>query len=129
MTDGLRQHYEEVILDHNRRLRNYDRALPGTNRLTRGFNKGCAISTASVLLMTKCLIGRSEREAHALFRGMHALLASEGRPEVKLDKADRACGRARSSRARVSCATLAWYILHSVLGNEALTVTRERHAS
>lgn len=115
MTDGLRQLYEEVILDPNRRPRHYGGIPPGAHR---------AISTASTSLMTECLIGRSEREAQALFRSMHAWLASEG-PGGRARQARCARRRARVTRARVKCATLAWHTLRSALENESQTVTTE----
>lgn len=149
MTDGLRQLYEEVILDHNRRPRNYGRVPPGANRRACGFNplcgdqitlyltvedgvvkdagfegKGCAISTASASLMTECLIGKSEHEAEALFRGMHALLAGEGRAPLDLGKLAVLSG-VRDYPARVKCATLPWHTLHSALENKSQTVTTE----
>lgn len=149
MTDGLRQLYEELILDHNRRPRNYGRVPPGANRQARGFNplcgdqitlyltvedgvvkdagfegKGCAISTASASLMTECLIGKSEHEAEVLYRGLHALLAGEGRAPLDLGKLAVLSG-VRDYPARVKCATLPWHTLHSALENQSHTVTTE----
>jgi nitrogen fixation NifU-like protein len=90
--------YQEVILDHNRRPRNFG-PLPGANRRAEGDNPlcgdrvtiyldvdgdrirkvsfegaGCAISTASASLMTEALAGRTVAEARSLFAGFHRML-------------------------------------------------------
>jgi nitrogen fixation NifU-like protein len=151
MSDGLRALYEEVILDHNRRPRHYGRIPPGANRRAEGFNplcgdqitlhlavedgvirdvgfegKGCAISKASASLMVESLIGKTEREAEAFFRGMHALLTGEGEPlpYAALGKLAVLAG-VRDYPARVKCATLAWHTLQSALENRAEPVTTE----
>src|SRR5215813_13154142 len=94
----LRDLYQEVILDHNRRPRNFG-PLPAANHQAEGNNPlcgdrvtvyvdvegdrirdvafegaGCAISTASASLMTEALKGRSVEEARSLFRGFHGLV-------------------------------------------------------
>jgi len=151
--DMLRQLYEEVILDHNRHPRNFNKRPAGSNRQARGFNPvcgdeftlfmevddgvitdvgfvghGCAISTASASLMTEALIGKSEAEAETLFKQMHALLTKE---EAREDTLESAVGKLRVLKgvkafpARVKCATLAWHTLHAALKNEAETVTTE----
>lgn len=149
MTGELRQLYEELILDHNRRPRHYKKIPPGTNRQARGYNplcgdeitlyltvedgvirdvgfdgKGCAISTASASLMTEGLVGKTEAEAEAMFQGVHHLLAEQGTPSTDLGKLA-VLGGVRDYPARVKCATLAWHTLRSALKNEPQTVTTE----
>jgi len=90
--------YQEIILDHNRRPRNFG-ALPGANRTAEGDNPlcgdritlyvelqgdriagvsfegaGCAISTASASLMTEALKGKTVAEARTLFDLFHHLV-------------------------------------------------------
>ncbi|HKQ63593.1 MAG TPA: SUF system NifU family Fe-S cluster assembly protein [Methylomirabilota bacterium] len=97
----LRELYQQVILDHNRKPRNF-RVLEGANRTAEGYNplcgdqmklylnvedgvikdaafqgKGCAISKASASLMTAGVIGKRVDEAEALFQRVHAMLTSD----------------------------------------------------
>jgi len=83
MFDDLRDLYQEVIFDHNRNPRNF-RVMDDANRQVEGFNplcgdrltlflkiddgvindasfkgQGCAISTASVSLMTEIIKGKT----------------------------------------------------------------------
>ena len=99
--NDLRELYQEVILDHGRKPRNFG-ALEGANREAHGHNPlcgdkldvrllvkdgivedvkfegaGCAISVASASLMTEALKGRTEAEANALFEKFHALITGE----------------------------------------------------
>jgi len=146
----LRDLYQEVILDHNRRPRNFGH-LAGANRSAEGFNPlcgdrltlylklvdgviedvrfegtGCAISTASASLMTEALRGKTEEEAQALFEGFHALLtAGDGADAaVPLGKLEVLSG-VREFPVRVKCATLAWHVLHAALHNETRPVSTE----
>jgi nitrogen fixation protein NifU and related proteins len=99
MTD-LNELYQSVILDHNRRPRNYGapdagtdaRSADGRNTLcgdqltvwvgldgdtlrdVRFVGQGCAISKASASLMTQAVKGKSRAEAEALFERVHAML-------------------------------------------------------
>ena len=100
MTD-LHDLYQEVILDHNRKPRNF-RVLESANRTAEGYNplcgdqmklyldvedgmikdaafqgKGCAISKASASLMTAAVIGKPVDEAEALFHRVHAMLTGD----------------------------------------------------
>lgn len=98
MLDELRQLYQEVILDHGRRPRNF-RKLAAATATAHGHNpmcgdsldvylivgddgviadcafegQGCAISTASASLMTETLKGRTVEDALRLFRGVQEM--------------------------------------------------------
>jgi len=138
----LRDLYQEVILDHNRRPRNFG-PLPAANRQAEGYNPlcgdkvtvfldvedgriadlsfqgaGCAISTASASLMTEALKGRTVDAARELFQDFHHLVtmgAGEGSPELgKLA----VFGGVREFPMRVKCATLAWHTLLAALEEE-----------
>jgi nitrogen fixation NifU-like protein len=131
--------YRDVILDHNRRPRNFgplERAtasVEGSNplcgdRLTlrlrlddesigdiRFEGEGCAISTASASLMTEAVKGKSRSEALALFARVHRLLTED---DASVDEALgklAALSGVREFPARVKCASLCWHTLASAL--------------
>ena len=130
--------YRDVILDHNRRPRNFgvldpaDASVEGFNplcgdRLTvrlkmagdaiediRFEGQGCAISTASASLMTEAVKGKSRGEALALFARIHALLTDDDAPNDELGKLAALSG-VREFPARVKCASLCWHTLASAL--------------
>jgi nitrogen fixation protein NifU and related proteins len=145
----LRDLYQEVILDHNRRPRNFG-PLPAANHQAEGYNplcgdkvtvfldvedgrirdlafqgSGCAISTASASLMTEALKGRSVDEARELFHDFHEMVtagAEEGSPELgKLA----VFGGVREFPMRVKCATLAWHTLLAALEEKDQPVSTE----
>jgi nitrogen fixation NifU-like protein len=138
--------YRDVILDHNRRPRNYgplepaDASIEGFNplcgdRLTvrlkmageaiediRFEGQGCAISTASASLMTEAVKGKSRTEALALFERVHCLLTDDAAPGDELGKLAALSG-VRQYPARVKCASLCWHTLASALRASDLPVT------
>ena len=123
----LRELYQEVIFDHNRKPRNFHK-MPEADHVADGHNPlcgdrltvylriedgriadvsfeghGCAISTASASL-----------KVEALFQAGPAMLAGgprEGRDFGKLQ----VLSGVREFPARVKCATLAWHTLHNAL--------------
>jgi len=144
----LQDLYGEVILDHNRRPRNFGR-LPGASHSAVGHNPlcgdrvevtlrvedgrieeiafegvGCAISTASASMMTEALRGKSLAEARCLFERFHALVTgapTAGGGEVpELGKLAAFAGVGEFPM-RVKCATLAWHALQSALASGAAT--------
>jgi nitrogen fixation protein NifU and related proteins len=131
--------YRDVILDHNRRPRNFgvlepaDASVEGFNpmcgdRLTvrlkmnddkisdiRFEGQGCAISTASASLMTEAVKGRTRTEALRLFDRVHELLTDDAAPPAdELGKLAALSG-VREYPARVKCASLCWHTLASAL--------------
>ena len=134
--------YQEVILDHNRRPRNFH-ALPGASHSAEGFNplcgdrlmlylklggdtiediafegSGCAISKASASLMTDALKGRSVTEARALFDRFHRMVTTPPDQGVEdMGKLSSLAG-VREFPVRVKCASLAWHTLKAALANE-----------
>lgn len=100
----LRELYQQVILDHNKKPRNFrkiedaDHRAAGHNplcgdRLTLYIKlegdvirdiafegNGCAISTASASMMTEALKGKTEAQAEAIFQKFHHLV-TEGEDE------------------------------------------------
>ena len=130
--------YRDVILDHNRRPRNFG-PLEQANALAEGFNplcgdrltvrlnladdrienirfegQGCAISTASASLMTEAVKGKTREEALALFDRVHRLLTDDAADAEDLGKLAALSG-VREYPARVKCASLCWHTLASAL--------------
>ena len=132
----LQDLYQEVILDHNRRPRNFRVLEDG--RKAEGYNplcgdrltvylrvegdvikdatfqgSGCAISKASASLMTDIVKGKTVQEAEALFERFHRVVtASPDAPVEDLGKLSVLAG-VRQFPVRVKCATLAWYALRA----------------
>ena len=148
-----RELYEQVILDHNRKPRNFMRMPPHANHQAHGDNPicgdeftvslqiehdvitdigfsgvGCAISVASTSLMTEALKGKSIKQARTLFNGMRSLLTGQA-GEQPIDRKTlgklRILAGVRDYPMRVKCATLAWHILNAAIQGEAGTVCTE----
>jgi nitrogen fixation NifU-like protein len=143
----LRDLYQEVILDHNRRPRNFH-ALAGASHSAEGYNPlcgdrltlylklngdtiedvsfegaGCAISKASASMMTDALKGRSIAEADALFDRFHRMVTTPpSEPVEDMGKLSSLAG-VREFPVRVKCASLAWHTLRAALSNEQRTST------
>ena len=131
--------YRDVILDHNRRPRNFggldpaDASVEGFNplcgdRLTvrlqmqddkisdiRFEGQGCAISTASASLMTEAVKGKTRADALRLFDRVHQLLTDDGAPPAEELGKLAALSGVREFPARVKCASLCWHTLASAL--------------
>ena len=142
----LQELYREVILDHNRRPRNFgeienpDRVVEGVNplcgdRMTLYVNldgqrvddirfkgTGCAISVASSSLMTEKAMGSSVADLKALFDRVHEMLTGDG-PDADVEELDKLAvlSGVRAYPTRVKCATLAW---HALIG--AISGSRDR---
>ncbi len=143
--------YQEVILDHNKRPRNF-RKLDDANRHAEGYNPlcgdkvevflkieddvivevsfrgaGCAISTASASIMTDAVKGKTAKEATSLFRSFQDLVT--GKPTETLDapELDKLAVFHGVSEypVRVKCATLAWHTLQAALQQVAKPVSTE----
>jgi nitrogen fixation NifU-like protein len=145
----LRELYQEVILEHSKKPRNF-RALENANQRAEGFNplcgdhftvyvqledgaikdigfqgSGCAISKASASMMTQTLKGKSAAEAEALFSKFHDVVTghAEGNEE-NLGKLAVFAGVSEFP-LRVKCATLAWHALRAALHGEQEAVSTE----
>ena len=145
----LRELYQEVILDHTKRPRNFG-TLPQATHRAQGHNplcgdqlalyvevaddrlrdlrfagRGCAISTASASLLTEALKGRTTAEA--LFARFHAAVtapADEPVDAAGLGKLAALTG-VREFPMRVKCASLAWHTLEAALAGQAEPVSTE----
>jgi nitrogen fixation protein NifU and related proteins len=150
MFEDLRDLYQEVIFDHNRNPRNF-RVMADADRQVEGFNplcgdrltlflkmdgdkitdasfqgSGCAISTASVSLMTEIIKGKTETEADALFKTFHEMTTGKDE-QINLEAVGKLAVLAgvREYPARVKCATLAWHTLDAALKNQNQAVSTE----
>ena len=147
----LRELYQEVILDHSKKPRNFRPMEPASHK-AEGYNplcgdritlylqvedgvlrdvsfqgSGCAISRASASLMTASLKGKSRGEALELFQEFHKMLA--GNRDQKFDK-ERLGKLAVFSGVsefpvRVKCATLPWHTFRAALEGAKQTVSTE----
>jgi nitrogen fixation NifU-like protein len=146
----LRELYQEVILDHSKRPRNF-REMEGASGTAEGFNPlcgdkatvyvrlegdvvkdvsfkgaGCSISTASASMMTEALKGKTRAEAEALFERFHALI-TRGRSEgaaADLGKLAVFSGVGEFP-VRVKCASLPWHTVKAALQGERQVSTEQ----
>ena len=147
MRSDLSDLYQEVILDHNKRPRNF-RALATPSHHAEGHNplcgdrldlflnvesdriadigfqgSGCAISRASASLMTDAIKGSSIADALALFERFHRMVTTPPGEDVEdLGKLSVLAG-VRQFPVRVKCASLAWHTLKAALAKQAVTST------
>jgi nitrogen fixation protein NifU and related proteins len=144
----LREFYQELIIDHGRRPRNFRRLESG--RSIEGYNPlcgdkvtvyvdldgekirdvafqgaGCAISTASASVMTEVLKGKTVPEAEALFEKFHTLVTrgSEG-GAADLGKLAVFAGVSEFP-SRVKCAVLAWHAVRAALEGKGEPISTE----
>jgi nitrogen fixation protein NifU and related proteins len=143
--------YQEVILDHSKRPRNF-RALEDATAHADGYNplcgdrltlylrmngdqigdiafkgSGCAISTASASILTEALKGKTRAQAQELFESFHGLVTgSRNDDTAELGKLAVFSGVSEFP-ARVKCATLAWHTLKSALAGASEVATSEAH--
>ena len=133
--------YQEVIMDHNRRPRNF-RKPDEANREVEGFNPlcgdqltlylavegdiitdvgfqaiGCAISKASASMMTESVKVLSIGEAEKVFSEFHSMITQEDFDPDVLGDAELLQGVSRYP-ARIKCAALSWHALNSALTDE-----------
>jgi nitrogen fixation NifU-like protein len=151
MSSDLRELYQSMILDHNKRPRNFCKPK-SANRTAEGINPlcgdqltvylsvedgvvndvgfsgtGCAISTASASLMTQSIKGMKIEEAEYLFKGFREMVTSD--PQSK--PVDENLGKlsvfsgVREFPMRVKCATLAWHAMSEALRNTGKAATTE----
>ena len=139
--------YQEVILDHNKRPRNFRRIEPASHH-AEGYNplcgdklslfmqvdggvvtdiaflgSGCAISKASASLMTDSVKGRGVAEVRELFERFHRMVTTPiDQPVEDLGKLSVLAG-VREFPVRVKCASLAWHTLKAALDRQVETTT------
>jgi nitrogen fixation NifU-like protein len=149
MSAELDELYQSIILDHNRRPKNF-RAMEDASAVAEGLNplcgdqlkvwvkldgdtlsdvsfqgQGCAISKASASMMTQIVKGKSKAEAAKLFDDVHGLVT--GHPTGADVGSLKALSGVSRFPLRVKCASLAWHAMKSALdsGAAASTVSTE----
>ena len=145
--------YQEVIMEHNRKPRNF-RKLEDGNRSAEGFNpfcgdaitlylkvegervadvgfqgSGCAISRASASLMTETIKGKGTVETQRIFDAFHKMLTRGPEEEPDLEDVElgdlEALAGVAEFPTRVKCATLSWHALQAALKGQDGTVKTE----
>ena len=142
--------YQEVILDHGRKPRNFHK-LADANHEAEGLNplcgdhfklylkvdgdriadiafegSGCAISKASASLMTLSVKGKTVQEAEDLFSRFHRLV-TEGPQKVSVSELGKlaALSGVCEFPTRVKCASLVWHTLKNALEDGPKVVSTE----
>jgi nitrogen fixation protein NifU and related proteins len=141
--------YQSVILDHNRRPRNYQ-VLPTANRVGSGNNplcgdevtvyvklegdkiadisfqgSGCAISQASASLMTISLKGKTVAEAEQIAGGVMKLITTGQVNEDEISDLSALAG-VHQFPARIKCATLSWHAALNAAKGDATPISTEK---
>lgn len=137
MSAELDELYQSIILDHNRRPKNF-REMEDATAKADGMNplcgdqltvwikldgdqlsdvsfrgQGCAISKASASMMTQVIKGKSRADAEKMFDDVHALVT--GHPTGADVGSLKALGGVSRFPLRVKCASLAWHAMKSAL--------------
>jgi nitrogen fixation protein NifU and related proteins len=147
MFDDINDLYQQVILDHCKKPRNFHE-LPQCSCSAQGFNplcgdnlklfltldgdvikdagftgSGCCISKASASLLTENVKGKTKTEAAQMFERVRELVTT-GKAEGDVGKLAVFAGVYKYP-ARVKCAILAWHALVGALKGEAAPVSTE----
>jgi len=141
----LQDLYQSIILDHNRRPKNYG-ALEGATNRAEGRNplcgdevavelkverdaiedvrftaSGCAVSRAAASIMTQAVKGKSRQEVEILFTQFHDLVTGKFKPTPqearKMGEIAAFSGVSRFP-VRVKCASMPWHTLQAALRGE-----------
>jgi nitrogen fixation NifU-like protein len=148
MFDDLTELYQQVILDHSKRPRNFHK-LEGANRMAEGHNPlcgdhvtmflsvdgdvikdisflgdGCAIYRASASLLTESLKGKKASEVKQLFERIHEMVTT-GRVDGEMGKLAAFAG-VHKFPARVKCAILPWHAAMAAVEGKTTPVTTEK---
>ena len=141
--------YQETILEHNRRPRNF-RELEGATGHSEGKNplcgdqvsvwvkvdgdriaeatfkgQGCAIAKASASLMTAAIAGKSKAEVNSIFDHFHAMVTGKEAADPSLGSL-KVLGGVSKYPIRVKCATLAWHAMKAAIdGSQDAAVSTE----
>jgi nitrogen fixation protein NifU and related proteins len=145
----LSELYQQVILDHNKRPRNFRKIEPATHT-AEGHNplcgdqltiyldlendevkdvafegSGCAISKASASMMTQAVKGKRKADVEALFKEFHAMVTGElaGEDEENQLGNLKIFAGVREFPVRVKCASLPWHTLHAALNQKEVVST------
>ena len=145
----LSELYQQVILDHNKKPRNFQK-LENANRVSEGFNPlcgdqltvymlmdegvvrdlsfvgtGCAISKAAASMMTQAVKGKTKEDAEVLFNEFHHMVTGQLDEQATPNHLGRLTifSGVRDFPARVKCASLSWHTMHAALNGQGATST------
>jgi nitrogen fixation NifU-like protein len=145
----LSELYQQVILDHNKKPRNF-RKLEGANHTAEGYNplcgdhltvylqleneavkevsfegSGCAISKAAASMMTQAVKGKTKPEVEQLFQEFHTMVTGDPEEEMAPNQLGNLTifAGVREFPVRVKCATLSWHTMHAALNNQETVST------
>ena len=147
---GLSELYQEILLEHNSKPRNF-RKMEGATQSAEGFNplcgdmitvfldvsdgvitdvsfqgSGCAISRASASMMTQSVKGKTTQEAGETFEAFRLMLTDL---DAELDYDTLGDLESLSGviefPTRIKCAVLAWHTLRAALDGQTEGVTTE----
>ncbi|MCX5761361.1 MAG: SUF system NifU family Fe-S cluster assembly protein [Gemmatimonadetes bacterium] len=144
MSAELDELYQSIILDHNRRPRNF-RTMDDASVHADGVNplcgdqltvwlrldgeqiadvsfqgSGCAISKASASLMTAAIKGKSKAEVEQLFQKFHGVVTGKHPEDAASLGSLKALGGVSRFPLRVKCASLAWHAMHAALEQDGV---------
>jgi nitrogen fixation NifU-like protein len=145
----LSELYQQVILDHNKKPRNF-RKIEAPTHTAEGHNplcgdqltiyldvenddvrdvsfegSGCAISKAAASMMTQAIKGKTRQQVEELFKEFHEMVtgeSDEAEPDAALGNL-RIFEGVREFPVRVKCATLPWHTLHAALNQREVVST------
>ena len=149
----LSELYQQAVLDHNNRPRNFGR-LQNANGSAQGYNplcgdminievvmdgdtvrevgfqgEGCAISKASASMMTELVKGLDRKATEQLLETFHQSVTGEIDMDMMeaIDKLGKLAALSGVSEfpMRVKCATLPWHTLKAALLGQGEKVTTE----
>ena len=133
----LLQLYQQMIIDHGKRPRNFGELDHPTHK-QKGYNplcgdrlemyliiendiiqdvkfngEGCAISMASASMLTEMIKGKKIYEANALVEDFHAMLVTQDVSEEGKERLGKAAilEGVKAYPSRIKCATLSWHAL------------------
>jgi nitrogen fixation NifU-like protein len=145
----LSELYQQVILDHNKKPRNFHK-MDEANRTAEGYNplcgdqltvymlledevvrdvsfegQGCAISKAAASMMTQSVKGKTKQEAEVLFDEFHRMVTGQLDEEATPNHLGRLTifSGVRDFPARVKCASLSWHTMHAALHGQDVVST------
>lgn len=145
----LSELYQQVILDHNKKPRNFHK-LENANYSAEGYNplcgdqltvylnldndqvkevgfegSGCAISKASASMMTQAVKGKTREEVESLFKEFHSMVTGELDEETEENSLGnlKIFAGVREFPVRVKCASLPWHTLHAALNKKEIVST------
>lgn len=147
---GLSDLYQEILLEHNRRPRNF-RSVEDATATVVGYNPlcgdqitlylrvvdgvvedagfqgvGCAISRASASMMTQSIRGKSLDDAQRIFDAFHEMLVRpDEEPDYDVLGDLETLAGVNEYPTRIKCAVLPWHTMRSAITGDSQTVTTE----